>query len=302
MKNLLYSLLVIFLYTGAYGHPADSTESPVSTKIYRVNRPIVGAIIGIGLFSDYLAISRIKNKNTISDNEIQNLNTDILNPIDSWALNQNPADMAQYKQISDYGQIPIILLPGLLAFNKNISKDWFDILLMYAEGHTITFTFYNYSPLGPTFQNKYRPMTYYSEFTMDERENGNNRNSFYSGHVASAAYSTFFMAKVWCDYHPAIGAGKYLIYTAAAIPPIVMGYCRVKALDHFPSDNAVGLILGAAIGIIIPELHKFHSQNISLGLLTSPDAMGLNVKWTLSHRSARHSGIAQLNNPLTGHM
>lgn len=282
----LLAATFLFSYT-IVAIPVDSASAPVKAKIYRVNRPIVGAIIGVGLLSDYFAISRIKGKSEISDAEISNLNTHILDPFDRWALDQNPSDRDQYKQISDYGQIPIILFPALLALNKNISKDWFDLLLIYAEGHTITFTFYNYSFLGPTFQNKFRPMTYYNEFSDSERKDGNNRNSFYSGHVASAAYSTFFMAKVWCDYHPDMGAGKYLLYTVAALPPIAMGYCRIKALDHFPSDDAVGLMLGAALGIIIPELHKFHSRDISLGLSTSPDEMGLSFKWTINAHSRR---------------
>src|SRR6185369_12686907 len=106
-----------------------------------------------------------KGKADINDAELNALNPDILNCIDRWALDQNPKDRDSYKQYSDVGQIPIILLPALLAFNKNIRKDWFDVLLMYAEGHTITFTMYNYSFLGPTFQNRYRPMTYYTEFS-----------------------------------------------------------------------------------------------------------------------------------------
>jgi hypothetical protein len=282
----------LFFCADAFGTTPDSTESHVKGKLYHVNRPIVGAIIAAGLGSDALAISRIKDKPDISAAELSTLNTGVINSFDRWALNQNPANHLMYANISDLAQIPIILLPGLLAFDKDISKDWWDILLMYAEGHTITFTFYNYSPLGPTFENKYRPITYYTQLPLSEREDGNNRNSFYSGHTASCAYSTFFMAKVWCDYHPDMGAGeKYLLYVAAALPPIAMGYLRVRALDHFPSDDAVGLFLGSAIGIIIPELHKFHNNNLSLGMFSSPDGTGLNIKWTLpcQHPSASSS-------------
>jgi len=279
MKNLFCFLIVIILCTHAFSNPPDSVKHE---KHYHVNRPIVGAIIAVGAFSDYFAISRIKGKANLSDEELHAINPDLLNSIDRWGLQQNPADRDRYKQYSDVGQIPVILLPGLLCFDKNIRKDWWDLLLMYTEGHIITFSMYNYSPLGPTFQNRYRPMTYYSEFSDKDRESGNNRNSFYSGHVASCAYSTFFMAKVYCDYHPDMGFGKYLWYTAATIPPLVMSYLRVKALDHFPSDDAVGLALGAVIGIVIPELHKYScNRNVSIGMFTTPDAMGLSIHWAL---------------------
>jgi membrane-associated phospholipid phosphatase len=112
--------------------------------------------------------------------------------------------------------------------------------------------------------------------------NNNSRNSFFSGHVGSCAYSTFFMAKVYSDYHPELGAKKYLLYLAASVPPLVIGYARVRSLAHFPSDVAVGFGLGAVIGIVVPELHKNRKfKDFSLGMFSSPDGMGVSVGWNL---------------------
>jgi membrane-associated phospholipid phosphatase len=169
--------------------------------------------------------------------------------------------------------------------DKNIRKDWLHILFMYVEGHTVTFTFYNYSPLGPWFQNRYRPAVYYTELGTEAQMNSNNRNSFYSGHVASCAYSTFFMVKVYCDYHPNIGGYKYLLYLAASVPPLFMGYARIRSLDHFPSDVAVGFGLGAIIGIVVPALHKVPcSKYLSLQLASSPEVVGIGLCWKLSNK------------------
>lgn len=282
-KNTFCIWIAVILCNVAFCNSADST---VKTKLYHVNYPVVGAIITGGMISDFFAISRIKDKTAITDEELLFLNSkaqrNLINPIDRWALNQNVSERNMYKKLSDFGMVPIILLPGFLALNKDIRRDWINLLLIYTEGHTVTFTFYNYSFLGPTFQNRFRPMTYYSEYSDADRKNGNNRNSFYSGHVATCAYSTFFMAKVYCDYHPDMGAAKYLWYLAATIPPVLMGYARVKALDHFPSDDAVGLALGAVIGIVIPQLHKYPcSKVLSLGMFTAPGGMGLNIRWNL---------------------
>jgi hypothetical protein len=190
-----------------------------------------------------------------------------------------------WQNISDDGEIGIFLLPSLLMIDKNIRKDWLHILFMYVEGHTITFTMYNYSPLGPYFQNRYRPAVYYPELGADAQKNSNNRNSFYSGHVASCTYSTFFMVKVYCDYHPNIGAAKYLLYLAASVPPLALGYARIRSLDHFPSDVAVGFGLGAILGIVIPALHKVPcSKYLSLGLSTAPEAVGASIRWNLTTR------------------
>jgi membrane-associated phospholipid phosphatase len=241
------------------------------------------------MVGDLFAIPRLKSKPTLSDAELTFANSDqqkdLINTFDRWSLRQPTSDRTLWKNISDDGEIGIFLLPSLLMIDKKIRKDWLRLLFMYVEGHTITFTVYNYSPLGPWFQNRYRPAVYYPELSTSDRENQNNRNSFYSGHTASCAYTTFFMVKVYCDYHPEIGALKYLLYLAASVPPLAIGYARIRSLDHFPSDVAVGFGLGAVIGIVVPAIHKYpFSKYLSLGLCSSPDEVGISVCWKLSDK------------------
>jgi PAP2 superfamily len=276
-KNVLALMALSIIGQAAFCQQADST---VKHKRYHVNYFTGSLIIAGGLATDYFAIDRIKNKPDLTDNELLALNTEVINPIDRWALHQDPNQREHFSKISDYIEPPIfIILPLLLGFDKKIKKEWLDILFMYIEGHTITFTFYNYSWLGPTFQNRDRPLTYYTSLSTADRKSGNNRNSFYSGHVASVAFTSFFVAKIYCDYHPELGAAKYLFYTAALIPPVVMGYFRTKALAHFPSDDMVGLTLGAVIGIVLPALHKVNYKGITLGMQCTPEAMGLSLCW-----------------------
>jgi membrane-associated phospholipid phosphatase len=275
--------LLLMIGQTAYSQDTDSVKPGKPQKLYKVNYWVTGAILAVGAATDALAIDRIKNKAAITDDEIATLNPNLLNGIDDWALHQDPTNYQQFATISDYAQIPIfVLLPATLAFDKKIRKNWFDILFMYLEGHIVTFTFYNYSWLGPTFQNRYRPLTYYNQISMTDRESGNNRNSFYSGHTASVAFTSFFVAKVFCDYHPEFSWGtKFLLYTAALIPPVLEGYFRVRALAHFPSDDMVGLSLGAALGIIIPELHKIHYKGLSVGVSCTPASLGLGLSWNI---------------------
>jgi hypothetical protein len=181
-------------------------------------------------------------------------------------------------------------LPALLGLDKKIRKDWLDILFMYIEGHIVTHTVYAYSWFGPMFQNRFRPLTYYTNLSLADRRKEGNRNSLFSGHVGSTAFTSFFIAKVYCDYHPELGAAKYLLYSAALVPPLAMGYFRVKAMAHFPSDDMVGLTLGAAVGIILPEIHKFNKKGITLGMFCTPDAMGLSLCWKLPVHGLSMSG------------
>src|SRR6185436_1755004 len=210
-------------------------------KVYHVNRLTVSILIAGGSVIDFLAIKPLRDKPIITESEFNELKRDELNKFDRWALEQKTADYKKIQQIGDYSQIPFFLIPpALFAINKKMRKDWLDITLMYWEGHTITFFSYNYSFLGPRFQNKYRPLVYYDELPLSDRNIGYNRSSFYSGHVASVTYTSFFMAKVYSDYHPEWGAKKYLLYLAALVPSAAMSYLRVRALAHFPSDCMVG--------------------------------------------------------------
>jgi membrane-associated phospholipid phosphatase len=284
-KQFVMSLLVFFagaaFCTKSYGNPTDTAA--VKLKVYHDCKPVTIAIIVAGACTDYFAINRIKGKADLTSAEMLALNPGVINPIDRWALNQNtsPADVKRYSMLSDNMEIPFFMLPGLLFFNKHIRKDWLDIMLMYVEGHVITFSFYNYSWFGPTFTNRYRPLTYYSNLPMDQRTSGNNRNSAYSGHDASVTFASFFAAKVYCDYHPDLGAKKLLVYALATVPSLIEGYLRVKALAHFPSDVMVGYTIGAAVGIILPELHKMKSKNVSLALFSSGGATGLGMLCTI---------------------
>ncbi len=311
MKNIFCLLAALIISVNAYCSSPDSivkindsTLKPIKLikpvkpgkiKVYRVNYFVEGAIIAVGMAGDLFAIPRLKSKLSLDSAEVVFANSDrqknLINSADRWALKQQTSDRALWKKISDYGEIGIFLLPSLLMIDKNIRKDWLHLLFMYVEGHTVTFTFYNYSPLGPYFINRYRPAVYYPELGLAAQTNSNNRNSFYSGHVASCAYSTFFMVKVYCDYHPNIGAAKYLLYLAASIPPLAIGYARIRSLDHFPSDIAVGFGLGAIIGIVVPALHKIPcSKHLSLGLATSPDEVGLSIRWKLSNQHLHTAG------------
>jgi membrane-associated phospholipid phosphatase len=263
-------------------HTAIIDTFPAKQHLYRVNNWVSGSFCVIATAADIYAIPNvIKNKKDITDQELQGLNKNIFTGFDHWALEQDPAQRQSYAKASDYTLPGLIILPGLLALDKNIRQDWFRILVMYYEMHAITFSIYNYSPFGPAFQNKYRPLVYYDQLPINERTPGNNRNSMYSGHTATAIASTYFMVKVYCDYHPEICNKKYILYGIATIPPLVEGYFRVKAMLHFPSDVLIGVAIGAACGILVPEIHRFKNHKVNLGLSSTPVGPGLGLTWNI---------------------
>lgn len=79
-----------------------------------------------------------------------------------------------------------------------------------------------------------------------------------------------------------------LLYAAATIPPLLLGYFRVKALRHFPSDVMVGTVVGALFGILIPEIHRIRNKKITMGFYSSPEATGLSLKWGPDWKAKNH--------------
>ncbi len=277
----------------------SETDSTTKTQSfihpYKIRVGLTIGISAIGTIGDYFAIPRILGKDKITDEELAALNPNVLTRFDRWGLMQDPAKRVFFDKMSDNVITGIFILPVTLAFNKNIRHDGLKLLLMYYESQAITFSIFNYSFLGPTFQNKFRPMTYYTSIPVGDRNIGNNRNSFFAGHVSSATAATFFMAKVYCDYHPELGAKKILFYAAATVPALAMGYLRLRALKHFPSDILTGMSIGAICGIAIPSLHRLQNKNVTVGAFASPKgATGLSMNWNMHKNSSEQKQLNKL--------
>jgi len=282
-RFVLINIIIFLLAVIGMVRPMYS-QSPVRDTTfhpYHVNYWVTGSIIIVGIPATLIGAPLITNKSKLTTAELQSLNKNDINPIDRWALELDPSKMSYYANLSDITLAGFILLPALDLFDHNIRQDWLDIALMYAETQIIVNNIYLYAPFGPLFQNRYRPAVYYDALgTSGARMTAWNRSSFYSGHAASAAAASFFAVKVYCDYHPElIGWNKYLLYGAAAIPPLIEGYLRMHALDHFPSDILVGFGVGALCGILMPELHRIKIENVSMGLYSSPEGTGVTFTW-----------------------
>lgn len=259
---------------------AQTTARDTARHPYHVNYWVSGGILAVGLVAEKIGVPWISSKRPISIAEYQAVDRNDVTAIDRWALNQDPSNMSHYVQLSDHVLAGIVVLPIVALLDHDIRHDWLDVLLMYLETVVLTNNTYLYAPFGPTFQNRLRPVVYYDALGDSEvRTRGSNRNSFYSGHVASAASASFFTAKVFCDYHPELGWKKYLVYAAAAVPPLALSYVRLKALSHFPSDLAVGMGLGALYGILVPEMHRISMDNASLGMYSSFEGTGIRLTW-----------------------
>ena len=79
--------------------------------------------------------------------------------------------------------------------------------------------------------------------------------SFWSGHTANTAALTFTCANILqrSDVSPTT---RTIGWIGAALIPAVVGYLRVEAGRHFPTDVLMGYAVGALVGFAVPYFHR----------------------------------------------
>lgn len=237
----------------------DSIAVEKNTEVYKLKPPIdVPLILAAGGWS-YYALSKIYKKDSSSVEDVLMLSKNNINGFDRWAADVYHPDAEYASDKVFYGAMP---LPLVLLFDKEIRRDALKIAVLYTEALSITGTLYTSS----TYFNRYRPATYADLLTVDQKRSGNQRNSFFAGHVALVATSTFFTAKVYSDYHPH-SKFKWVLYGLAAAATGTTGYLRHRAGKHFPSDILLGTAVGALSGILVPQAHKVAKHDKRLQLI-----------------------------------
>ena len=281
MRHLIIGLLFLCQCSWLAGQKFPDLD-PQTESVYKV-RTLWEGLGGLALMGGSSAgIDALRRKPAISDATLDRLATTEVGRLDRWGLGRDALKRFRSEEVSDYFFNGSVLLPVTLFIDRKFRKDWLDIGVLYLQAHALSAFTYAYSPLGPRFIDRYRPIAYYASEDVDARNPGNNRNSFFSGHVSTTAVGTFFFTKVLSDYNPQwTGGQRALAFTLASLPPAFVAVQRVRALKHFPTDTVVGLGVGAFFGIMVPHVHKVWARNhrtrLSLGGGYSDGAGGAGV-------------------------
>jgi membrane-associated phospholipid phosphatase len=250
MKTILYILLIFIrlcLLTQV-SQSQDSVDKQINSEVYQLKPAVDIPLIAVAGGWSYYALSRIYKKDSSSAEDILSLNKNNINGFDRWAADVYHPDAELESDKIFYGAMP---LPLLLLIDKEIRKDALKIAVLYTEALSITGTLYTSS----TYFNRYRPAAFSEDLTLEQRRSGNQRNSFFAGHVALVATSTFFTAKVYSDYYPK-SKFRWVLYGVAIGATGATGYLRHRAGKHFPSDIVLGTAVGVLSGILVPNAHK----------------------------------------------
>ena len=264
-------------------HPADSTVSqPVTTtvetestteatpksngQVYKIKKgvDIPLTLIAAG-WSGYNFIY-IYSKDPSTPAQIENLDRNDVSAFNRSAIDHYDLNAKHVGDVFFYGSMP---LPLLLLADGKIRHDAGKVAFLWMETMSVTGVLYTNAVY---WHDKYRPYAYNPNVPMEERLRGGAKNSFYAGHVGLVASSTFFMAKVYSDYHPHSGI-NWLLFTIAGGATATVAYCRYASGQHFPTDIMIGIAQGTLTGILVPHFHK-NKPIKEKGLTVLPTMMG----------------------------
>lgn len=250
MKKFFLPIIICLFINESHGQDSIS----MYTKVYSLNNKTeIPATVGLFALNIY-GFYRLSQKPTLDSLQIVALDKNDIWAFDRRAVEQSYPAPSNIYTISDAGLWISYLLPSLLFFDDEIRKSWLDVTLLYFETQAINLNIYVWG--GPVFTTRIRPIVYYEETSWEYKLGKETTDSFFSGHISMAAGASFFMAKVYSDYHPELGEKKWLLYGAALIPPAFVGYYRYRGFMHFPTDILLGAAVGATVGILVPHLHK----------------------------------------------
>lgn len=237
---------------------ADSSYRKQHEKIYKLHLKYELPVSALALGTSYFGFQALDRSSAYKAADVNRLNPNDINRFDRPIAFMDPGLIDRSQKSSDMYLNISILSPVLLMLDKNIRKDWLDLLTLYLVSHTVDNALY----FGAAFPlRRARPYIYNPDIPLEQKVGIAKSNSFFSGHVSFAATSTFFFAKVFTDYRQIKGLKRLAIYTAAAIPPSLVGYYRIMAGKHFRTDVITGFLIGAGTGILVPEFHRRMKKN-----------------------------------------
>ncbi len=100
-----------------------------------------------------------------------------------------------------------------------------------------------------------RPLVFNPDAPMRERRERDAFRSFWSGHAANTAALTVSAAML-VDRAPVGTAVRTATWAGAVAVPVLMGWLRVRAGRHFPTDVLAGCAIGALVGWAVPYFHR----------------------------------------------
>lgn len=250
IKNTFLIIVCSFITSLVFSQ--EKKESPYETSFVKDGIWITSAV---GL--NVLGVKLIQEKDDLTLEKLNKLSKDDIWGVDRWAAGYYSEKANEDSYIPFYASF---VLPLALLINENERGNAGQISVLFIETMATTGALFS---ITAGLVEKSRPLVYNESLASEKRIDSDEQRSFFAGHTAATAAGTFFAAKVFSDFNPDSPL-KPLVWGVAAAIPASVGYMRIKAGKHFLTDNLIGYTVGAATGILIPELHKKSNKNLKV--------------------------------------
>lgn len=249
LRSMRYFIFLLLFSFSTHGNSQMTVEreSP-----YELNRWTSAGIVAAGFTGNLIGLSVLDKKSRVTAAEAAVLSMDDINSFDDFVFRYPSSGFEDAQMRSDITMFSSVMLPAALLLHKNIRSWWLDYSLLYFKTHAIGANIYAWGI--PHFVDRYRPLVYYGDTPITARIGNRKANSFFSGHVSTTATGSFFLATMVADN--LMEKNKWIPYSVAALPPAFVALDRMRAGKHFPTDVITGFIIGGAVGILVPKLHR----------------------------------------------
>jgi membrane-associated phospholipid phosphatase len=287
MKRLVILFVGIFYLASLHAQNLSHDTTGNSGSNYKIDvrengnssfSPYHTSLVGDGITiaatvgTTFLGYSLIKNKHDLTMAQLATKTKSNLPFFDRFVAGNYSARANKDSYIL-FDASYVIPVAAALINGRERSK-FGQVMVMYLETVGITGAMYTLTA-GLVYRS--RPFVYGDKAPLEKRLDKGGQRSFYGGHVATTAATTFFTAKVFQDFYPNSKLTPYL-YTGAGALTVLMSYMRMRAGYHFFSDCVLSGAIGAVTGIVVPRLHRKKSfKSVSISPFYQEDAKGLSV-------------------------
>jgi membrane-associated phospholipid phosphatase len=250
-------------------------SSPLAEGQHFTLDPVSDGAITAGGFGFSFLLGEVLSTGEIKP-PVPSVSASTLLSIDRSAVTQTiDPNAATYSDIGLYSAVGFAVLdPVLSAF-----RDGTDALLvdafMYAESGSLALTLTDITKIAVR---RPRPIDYINcEKPSNSGCNATDLGlSFFSGHAAAVSAigaTATYLAFVRSPHSPR----PWITLGAATAITAFVGYERVRAGQHFPTDIIAGSMAGAAIGVLVPHLHRHKEESPPVWIGVAPERGGVRL-------------------------
>ena len=237
------------VYLGLWGGSLMAQTGQPLPRVYAYTWPAEAAWLGGGLALNGTYFYLHKRTVVFTEADIAALDASRIGAFDRSALRQWSPRAARW---SDGLMGLAILSPAALLASRAGRSEWGGLGLMAFQTFSLATGITNVIKVSAK---RTRPFNYNADAPLELKMKRDARYSYPSGHSSATAAMSFFAAKTFHDLHPQHRLRPW-VWTGAVVLPATVGWLRWKAGKHFPSDIISGYVVGALVGILVPELHR----------------------------------------------